>query len=137
MTDRLSYAPDASTPPGMPRVTRTADGVLRFDYSPCASITLQAVEYALARHGTLAPGRRSPVLLLGGRVANVEHAAQRFASAPEVCAVTAALGLVARSFLEHHLARMFLLYHRPPYPARVFRNEDEALAWLRSFLPPA
>jgi hypothetical protein len=120
----------------LPLVTLHADGIVHLDYSPCDRITLEVVRHGNARHRELSPGRKTPVLLTGGRVGNVEYKAQRHASSPEVCDVTAAVAVVTRSFLERHLAKMFLMYHRPPYPMRVFSAEPEARAWLRGFLPP-
>jgi len=124
-----------AAPVAAPRVSMLADGIVLLDYSPCDRVTLDVVRYGNARHRELCPETKSPVLLTAGNVGNVEYRAQRFASSPEVCSVTSAIGIVARSFLERHLAKMFLMYHRPPYPTRVFSTESEALAWLRGFLP--
>ncbi|HJW81610.1 MAG TPA: STAS/SEC14 domain-containing protein [Acidiferrobacterales bacterium] len=140
-TDAASTAPPAripaAAPVALPLVTLHADGIVQIDYSPCDRITFATAQYANARHRELSPGRKTPVLLTGGRVGNVEYRAQRHASSPEVCDVTAAVAVVTRSFLERHLAKMFLMYHRPPYPTRVFSAEPEARAWLRGFLPPS
>ena len=138
--DAASAAPPArvptAAPVALPLVTLHTDGIVQIDFSPCDRITLEAVQYGNARHRELCPGFKSPVMLTGGKVGNVEYSAQRFASSPEVCDVTAAIAIVTRSFLERHLAKMFLMYHRPPYPTRVFGAEPEARAWLRGFLPP-
>ena len=137
--DAASTTPPARSPTivpvALPLVTVHADGIVQFDYSPCDRITLEVVQHGNARHRELSPGRKTPVLLTGGRVGKVDYKAQRFASTPEVCDVTSAIAIVTRSFLERHLAKMFLMYHRPPYPARVFGDEQEARAWLREFLP--
>ena len=113
------------------------DGVLRIDFSQYDRITLASVQYAHARHVALCPDRRVPVLFKGKRVASVEYKAQRYLSSPEVSAGISAGAVVVKSFLERHLARMFLIYHRPPYPVQVFSDEVDALTWLRGFLPPA
>lgn len=126
----------STAPVALPLVTLHADGIVQLDYSPCDRITLKVVRYGNARHRELCTGFKSPVLLTGGKVGNVEYSAQRFASSPEVCDVAAAIAIVTRSFLERHLAKMFLMYHRPPFPTRVFSAEHEARAWLRGFLPP-
>ena len=118
-----------------PTVTLEAHGIVRVDFTLCDAISLDAMHRSYAQHVALCPGRKSPVLFVGERVAAVEYKAQRFASSPEICALTAAAALVARSFLERHLARMFLLYHRPPYPVHIFSNENEARSWLYAFSP--
>jgi hypothetical protein len=126
----------SAAPVATPLVTLHADGIVQIDYSPCDRITLEVVRLGNARHRELRSECKSPVLLTAGKVGNVEYRAQRFASSPEVRDVTAAIAIVTQSFLERHLAKMFLMYHRPPYPARVFSTEFEARAWLRGFLPP-
>lgn len=118
-----------------PIVTLEAHGIVRVDFTLCDAISLEAMQRSYAQHLALCPGRKSPVLFVGGRVAAVEYKAQRFASSPEICALTAVAALVPRSFLERHLARMFLLYHRPPYPVQVFGNENEARSWLHAVSP--
>ena len=123
-------------PVALPIVTLQTDGIVQHDYSPCDRISLEMVRYGNDRHRELCPGIKSPVLLSGGKVGNVEYSAQRFASSPTVSEVTSAIAIVTHSFMERHLAKMFLMYHRPPYPARVFSAEPEACAWLRRFLTP-
>lgn len=129
-----AHMPDA-TPVAMPLATLHGDGIMQIDFSPCDRVSLEVVQYGNARHRELRPGIKSPVLLTAGKVGILEYRAQRFASSPEVCEVTAAIAIVTRSFLERHLAKMFLVYHRPPYPTRVFSDEIEARVWLRGFLP--
>ena len=139
--DAASSVPPArilsSAPVVLPLVTLDTDGIIHLDYGACDGFTLAAIQYANARHRELRPGSKSPVLLTGGRVGNVEYGAQRYASSPEVCELTAAVAIVTRSFLERHLAKISLMYHRPPYPTHVFSAEPEARAWLRGFLPPS
>jgi hypothetical protein len=105
------FRPDEQpVPDGMaPEVTLGRDGILRIDYSRYDRITLASIEHAHALHVALCPNRRIPALFQGKGVGSVER----------------------------HLARMFLIYHRPPYPVQVFSDEANALAWLRGFLPSA
>ena len=119
----------------MPKVTLGDDGILRIDFSRYDRITLASMQYAHAQHAALCPDGKIPVLIKGAGIASVEYKAQRYLSSPEVSAGISAGAVVVKSFLERHLARMFLTYHRPPYPVQVFSDESEALAWLRGFLP--
>lgn len=118
-----------------PVVSLETNGIVRVDFTQCDSISLEAMHRSYSQHVALCPGHKSPVLFVGGRVAAVEYKAQRFATSPEICALTAAAAIVAQSFLERHLTRMFLVYHRPPYPVQLFSNENEARTWLNGFLP--
>jgi len=118
-----------------PKVTLGDDGILRVDFSRYDRITLASMSYAHAQHVALSPDGKIPVLIKGAGIASVEYKAQRYLSSPEVSAGVSAGAIVVKSFLERHLARMFLTYHRPPYPVQVFSDEADALAWLRGFLP--
>ena len=116
--------------PCEPRVHQDDDGVVCIDFSGCSRISRAAAELSNRRHRELTADQSALVLMLGNHVGRVDYSAQRYASAKEVCDVVTAMALVTRSFLQRHLARMFLMYHRPPYPVQVFADEVEARAWL-------
>ena len=116
-----------------PEVWLGDDGIMRVDYSRCQGITLATYKSSYEQRLKISRDRL-PVLLVGKRVGFVDHQALRFASSDEVCAITAALGMLAGSFLEKHLGQMFIAYHTPPYPTRMFDSETEALGWLKTFL---
>lgn len=116
-----------------PQVNLRKDGILYVDFSAYDRITLASLKYAHSEHIKLCPVGAIPVLVKGNSVGSVEYAAQRYVASPEVCAGVSAGAIVVSSFLECHLARMFLVYHRPPYPVQVFNDEQEAIAWLRRF----
>ena len=116
-----------------PKVWLGDDGIMRVDYSQCQGITLATYKSSYEQRLAIST-ERLPVLLIGKRVGFVEHEALRFASSDEVCSITAALGLLAGSFLEKHLGQMFIAYHMPPYPTRLFTSEEEVLAWLKMFI---
>ncbi len=127
---RADSAAASSVPP---RVWMDLHGVLRVDYGFHASITLDLVRKAHRLHQAIAAGRRVPVLVLGHGILDVEWEAYRFAQRPEVGAITAAVALLATTPLERHLAQLFLLYHRPAHPVRVFREDRAAVDWLRQY----
>ncbi len=134
MQERVHTIPDQVPDAARPVLTIGADGVVRVDYGPCDRITLAAVRYVHDWRMANGPRHKIPALLVGGRVGSVDYQAQRFASSSEVCAATSAVAFVVQSFLERHLARLFLMYHHPPYPTRVFEDEAMARAWLRNYL---
>ena len=135
MQESASHLPEHESPLASGAiVTFGADGIMEFDFRHCGRITLAIIQAAHARHLALCPDRTLPVLMLGDHIGGVDYDAQRFGSSDSVVRTTSALALVVRSFLERHLARLFLMYHRPPFPTRVFDNEAEARDWLRGFL---
>lgn len=120
-----------------PQVILSEDGILHVDFSQYDRIGLASFQYSHTEHMMLCSVGKVPVLVKGKGVGSVEYAVQRYAASPEVCAGVSAGAIVVSSFLERHLAHMFLIYHRPPYPVQVFSDEKDAIAWLRGFLPAA
>ncbi|MCG8434307.1 MAG: hypothetical protein MJA83_09780 [Gammaproteobacteria bacterium] len=58
----------------------------------------------------------------------------RFLWREEVKNITTALAVVTTNFLTVYGAKLFLAYHKPPFPAKLFDNSDIALQWLRKFI---
>jgi hypothetical protein len=48
--------------------------------------------------------------------------------------LTTCLAIIVKSFFTRAMAKLFMKFHKPPYPARVFNDEKAALAWLGTFL---
>lgn len=117
-----------------PQVNLGEDGILYVDFSQYDHITLASFQYVHTEHITLCPVGKVPVLIKGNGVGSIEYAAQRYVASPEVCAGISAGAIVVSSFLQRHLVRMFLIYHRPPYPVQVFSDEKDAITWLRNSL---
>ncbi len=119
--------------PAYPEVWLGSDGILRVDYGFHASVTLALVQEANRRHRALMRDRKLPVLVQGHGILDVDWSAYRYAADPAVVEVTAATALLTSTPLERYLSQIFLLYHRPPYPCRVFSTDSEALDWLSQF----
>ena len=116
-----------------PEVWLSEDGILRIDYAAFSVITLAVVQGAHAQQRKISR-EKLPVMIRGGGVGSVDYAAQRYASGPETCAVTAALGVLVNTTLEKHLCQMFLAYHKPPYPTKMFTTEADAVSWLKAYV---
>ncbi len=114
------------------RVHLREEGILVIDYTDRRRLDVAAMREALRLHRALGCGRR-PTLLKGGRILAVDYEAMRFACSPEIVEVCSASALIVCNFLQRHMARMFMWYHRHPYPTRVFEDEASALSWLRGF----
>jgi len=116
-----------------PKVWIDPEGIVHIDCGQRPRMGLEDMQRAYERHRALTDVAR-PVLISGLDPLRVEHGVERFASAPEVCALTAASALLVKSPWARILGEMFLFYHHPPYPSHLFTDRGEALAWLRGFL---
>ncbi len=102
------------------------------------TVSLADIRQAVEQHRAISTTPR-PVLIYtyAGDAVSMEWDALEFANSPEVVAITAASGLLVQSFMQHHIARMFLWYHKPPYPSQIFRKREDAIDWLKQFVPKA
>lgn len=84
---------------------------------------------------TLAP-RAAMVLVDARRVRSMSRAAMELSANPEVRPFTARLAVLTGSPVSVVLANFFMVFIRPPYPTRLFRDEDAARSWLREHRSP-
>ena len=116
----------------MPRIWLGDDGIMRIQCPQDCQLALEDLQDLNRRHREISCERR-PLLVYAESVAAAEHAAQRFASSEEVVEIVRALAIIVRSFFTRALAEVFMKFHKPPYPTRIFTREDEALVWLEPY----
>ena len=118
-----------------PKVWLDEHGIIRIGWGR-GKIKLADMHCAHQRHLAIST-LPQPVLVYAecGDTMSIEWAALDYAASQEVAAITSASALLVSSFMQQHFARMFLWYHSPPYPARIFRKETEAIDWLTGCLP--
>ncbi len=71
-----------------------------------------------------------PIAIIASDVLTVDFEVQIYASNPLVQASTQAVAVVGDSFMLKHLTSMFLSYHAPVYPVRLFSYLNDAMQWL-------
>lgn len=118
-----------------PRVWLGEDGILRIRYPQDFNLTLDAMEQVHRKRLELAPAP-CPLLVYADTVASAEYDAQQFASREDVAALVTGMGIIVKSVFTRAMSELFMRFHRPPYPTRIFRDEGAALEWLMQFLPP-
>jgi hypothetical protein len=117
-----------------PTVRLGDDGIVRVDFGGIGVVTLEHVKAELAARRRIHQMPQVTMVLLPG-VWRVDVQAAAFMSSLEYVSMTIASGMVTDSSLGNLAVRVFDLYHRPPFPWHLFSSEDEALAWLRQYLP--
>lgn len=89
---------------------------------------LQEVIDALKR---LAPAGPVPVLVDARVMVEATAEARAVAAGPELSAVVKANAILVNNTAVRLIANTFIWLNRPPFPVRVFTDEDKALEWLR------
>ncbi len=110
------------------------DGILRVRYPPDFNLTLETME-RVHRQRLEVVATPCPLLVYADSVASAEYDAQQFASREDVAALITAMGIIVKSLFTRAMSDLFMRFHKPPYPTKVFKNEEEALAWLARYLP--
>lgn len=92
-------------------------------------MTREVMADVLAGRFTL--GRvRAPVLVDARRVRSMTREAQELSAGPDTLPYTDCIALLVASAVSVVLGNFFLVFVRPPFPTRMFRDEAEARAWL-------
>jgi hypothetical protein len=81
-------------------------------------------------------GRRRPLLVDLREAKSQTAEARAYLAGPEGLAVSQAVGLLIGSPVSRVLGNFYLGLNKPSIPTRLFTSDEEALAWLRSFLTP-
>jgi len=109
------------------------DGIVRIKYPDNFHITMEVMESVFEQHLQITTDKR-PILADCASVASVDYDAQQFVSNDEPVALTSALAVVVKSAFTRAMGEMFMMFHKPPYPTRMFQNKEDALEWLKTFL---
>ncbi len=117
-----------------PKVWLGDDGILRVQYPQNCNLTLDIMELVHQRRLEIT-AEPCPLLVYADSVASAEYEAQQFASRQDVAALISGMGIIVKSAFTRAMSDLFMRFHKPPYPTRVFRDELPALEWLGQFLP--
>ena len=109
------------------------DGIVRIKYPDNFHITMEVMESIYQQHLQITTDKR-PILADCESVASVDYDAQQFVSNDGPAALTTALAVVVKSAFTRAMGEMFMMFHKPPYPTRMFRSKEDALEWLKTFL---
>ncbi len=105
------------------------DGIVRIVYPQDFELTLEVMQAVYQQHVRITTDKR-PLLVHAESIASAEYEAQQFASRDEVVELVSAMAIVVKSAFTRAMAELFMKFHRPPYPTRVFNDEDAATRWL-------
>ena len=119
---------------GEARVWLDEDGILHVRYPQDFNLTLDVMERVHERRLEVT-SEPCPVLVYADTVASAEYEAQQFASREDVAELVLGMAIIVKSVFTRAMADLFMRFHKPPYPVRLFRNEESAMLWLRQYLP--
>ncbi|MBE0483240.1 MAG: hypothetical protein IBX52_07025 [Bacterioplanes sp.] len=108
-----------------------SDGVIYHDLTGFSRLSLELVKYLYSQRLRLSAKGPHRVVVLAPDILTVEFEVQLFASNPAMLRSVAAMAIVGQAFMVRHLTSMFLSYHAPGYPVRLFDSIHDATEWLQ------
>ncbi len=101
---------------------------------PAGNLEEEQVRRIIASIRHIADNKQYPVLVLPDKNTRISFFALKLLASEEAMSYTKATAYLIRSFHHQLMAETLLAMYTPQKPTRVFKAEDEALAWLRTFL---
>lgn len=112
---------------------RLQEGIIRTEALPCVDIILpHAIENSLVVN-ELCHGRKHPLLIDLKHLQSITKEAREYFSARDRESDISAFAFLIHSSFQRMVGNIFIHFHRPARPTRLFTNEREAFAWLRPF----
>jgi len=114
------------------------DGIVRIEFGPTDEHTLEDGHEVVEAHDRLADQTGSTKVPVLADIRNVKVWADAQARAyyvtEEAAARKAAMAMLTSSVMQKMLGKFFFRVNRPPYPAKLFTDEQAALDWLGEFV---
>ena len=111
------------------------DGILRYQSRLNAEETLPDAQENIAAGERLARGVKRPALVDIRRIHSMEREARLYYAGPETARIETAAALLVSSAFSRIIGNLFMGANKPVIPTRLFTVEQEAVEWLKQFLP--
>ena len=112
------------------------ENILRGQAADGAEATLDSArEQVAAQRQQLDDGKPLPFLMDIRRARSLSREARNYFASDEAAQVFAATALLVSSPLSRAIGNFFLGLNKPKMQTRLFTDENEALAWLKSVAP--
>jgi hypothetical protein len=111
------------------------DGIIRIAQRALVTLSLADAHELVAAEQAILRGRKVPCLVDMRNVKSMSRESRLFLAGPETAKLHLAGALVTTSPLGKALANFFMGLNKPLVPTRMFTSDEQALGWLRGFLP--
>ncbi len=110
------------------------DGIMYVRISPEEEETVKLAKIMVEKLGDMVNRKKVPLLIRHEEFALPGKANRDFWATKDACPYSSAEAFMIQSTAMKLIANFYLKINRPKRPTRMFTNEDEAVAWLRTFL---
>ena len=113
---------------------RTEDGIVIVRKKQNSFVDIEEALEDYEVHRKLAGSKPSPSMLIMTDMLNASAKAREFFSLPIHAEYRCAEAFVVNNLAIRMLITFYMKTAKKKYPIRIFSNEEEALAWLRTFI---
>ena len=111
-------------------ITYGNDGIVRCSVKPTEDHTLADAEENVRATAVLTEGRRMPLVLDARQAKKITREAREYYTGPKNAEVVMATAMIIGSSVGKIIGNFLIRVNRPPFPFRLFSDEDSAYAWL-------
>jgi hypothetical protein len=108
------------------------EGIFHVDHQPASELTLADAKGCVRALGAIAGGVKRPPLVDMRNIRSIERPARQHFAGPETASVQSAAALLVGSPITRAMGNFFLGLNKPVFPTRLFHDQSEAMAWLRT-----
>ena len=110
------------------------DGIIQINTKEIDEMCLADFKEIVDVIGMLGEGGKRPVLSIAKGYINIDKEARAFSANKEGTRFTLADAFVLNSFALKLVGNFYLKFDKPIIPTKIFTEEDQAVAWLKTFL---
>jgi hypothetical protein len=111
-----------------------ADGIAHFYLNDNIEITVELQDIFVKAYNDLKNDKPYPVLYEPGSGCSITKEARENAIILEDLTPICASAVIARNTAYQLIANFYIKFNKPKYPYKVFKNHEEALNWLKTFV---
>ncbi len=110
------------------------DNILIMRAKQDADFTLEATKNGVEARVKLQRGEKFPVLIDTRLMFQVSEESRKYGATKEVTDLSVAMAILAGTSLATTLlGNFFINFNKPAVPTKMFKNEESAIEWLKSF----
>lgn len=110
------------------------DGILHMHATGDHTIDMRLYHLLIASIGEITGGKKVPILSTTDELTLPDDDVRAYMTKPEANPYCLANALIAPSIAQKLVSNLFIRIMQPARPIRLFRNKEEAITWLKTFL---
>lgn len=110
------------------------DGIARVIHFPGVELTLADAQETMAAYLKVSKGEKLPLLVDTTEMKSMTRESRLYYASEETAQTGCAVAIIIGTPVSKVLGNFYIGLSKPHLPSRLFTSEEEALAWLRSFL---